>query len=413
MANDQSRRRQQEPARRPGDTGRGAPADRPRQDRAFRCPVAARCGGCQLSHMSYTEQLALKQKRVEELLHGLCPVAPILGMSQPLHYRNKVHAVLAVDKRGLPVSGVYAMGTHRVVPVQHCLIEDERADRIIQTIVSMLPRYKLRVYNEYTHRGFLRHVVIRTGHVTGQIMVVLVATSLSFPGGRDFVRELVERHPEITTVVLNENSRQTSVVLGTRETVLYGDGFMEDSLCGKVFRISPQSFYQVNARQCEVLYRTAIDMAGLTGKETLLDAYCGTGTIGLCAADHIERLIGVELNADAVRDARENARRNGVENATFLCEDAGHFMVRMAREGFRADVVLMDPPRAGSDEPFLRSLLTLAPERIVYVSCNPETLARDLRVLVRGGYRAEKAVPVDMFPFTEHVETVVLLGGKK
>ena len=195
--------------------------------------------------------------------------------------------MLSVDKAGKPISGVYAMGTHRVVPVRHCLIEDRRADRIIQTIVAMLPAYKLRIYNEYTHRGFLRHILIRTGHVTGQIMVVLVATSLEFPGKKAFVQELIQRHPEITTVVLNCNQRETSMVLGTKEITLYGEGYMEDELCGKRFRISPQSFYQVNAKQCEVLYRTAIDAAHLTGAETLLDAYCGTGTIGSVSYTHL------------------------------------------------------------------------------------------------------------------------------
>ena len=299
------------------------------------------------------------------------------------------------------------------MPVRHCLIEDRRADRIIQTIVAMLPAYKLRIYNEYTHRGFLRHILIRTGHVTGQIMVVLVATSLEFPGKKAFVQELIQRHPEITTVVLNCNQRETSMVLGTKEITLYGEGYMEDELCGKRFRISPQSFYQVNAKQCEVLYRTAIDAAQLTGAETLLDAYCGTGTIGLCASDGCKQLIGVELNADAIRDAKENARRNGVENARFLCDDAGRFMQKLAKEGNAPDVVMMDPPRAGSDQKFLQSLLMLKPKRVVYVSCNPETLARDLRVLVDGGYQAEWATPVDMFPGTEHVETVVLLSHKK
>lgn len=331
-------------------------------------------------------------------------------MDDPFHYRNKVHAVLSVDKAGKPISGVYAMGTHRVVPVRHCLIEDRRADRIIQTIVAMLPAYKLRIYNEYTHRGFLRHILIRTGHVTGQIMVVLVATSLEFPGKKAFVQELIQRHPEITTVVLNCNQRETSMVLGTKEITLYGEGYMEDELCGKRFRISPQSFYQVNAKQCELLYRTAIDAAQLTGAETLLDAYCGTGTIGLCASDGCKQLIGVELNADAIRDAKENARRNGVENARFLCDDAGRFMQKLAKEGNAPDVVMMDPPRAGSDQKFLQSLLMLKPKRVVYVSCNPETLARDLRVLVDGGYRAEWATPVDMFPGTEHVETVCVLS---
>lgn len=379
----------------------------------FDCPVAAQCGGCQLLHLSYPEQLRFKQRRVEKLLAGICPVEPILGMEDPFHYRSKVHAVISTDKKKNPISGVYAMGTHRVVPVTHCLIEDERADRIIQTIVSMILRYKLRIYNENTHRGFLRHVLVRTGSVTGQIMVVLVTTAQEFPGGKAFVAELLEKHPEITTIVLNVNQRETSMVLGTKDITLFGPGYMEDELCGKRFRISPRSFYQVNARQTEVLYRTAIEYAGLTGTETLLDAYCGTGTIGLCASDRVKQLIGVELNGDAVRDAKENAKLNKVANARFFCDDAGRFMVKMAKDSLPLDVLMMDPPRSGSDGKFLSSVLTLMPKTIVYVSCNPETLARDAKVLVNGGYRAVKAVPVDMFPGTEHVETVVLLSREK
>ena len=373
------------------------------------CPYASRCGGCTQVHIPYGEQLKRKQSNVEKLLSGICKVEPILGMSDPWHYRSKVHAVIGTDfKTKQPVSGVYQRGTHRVVPVQGCLIEDPRADRIIQTIVAMIPRYKLRIYNENTHRGFLRHVMVRTGQTTDQIMVILVATASEFPGGKAFVQELTGKHPEITTVVLNVNQKETSMVLGTRDIALFGPGYMEDELLGKRFRISPQSFYQVNARQTEVLYRTAIDFANLTGAETLLDAYCGTGTIGLCASDRVQRLIGVELNADAVRDAKINAKLNQVANADFICEDAGRFMVRLAKEGHTPDVLIMDPPRSGSDERFLRSVLTSGPRTIVYVSCNPETLARDARFLVKGGYRAVKAVPVDMFPHTEHCECVML-----
>ena len=375
----------------------------------FACPVADKCGGCQLSHMAYADQLRVKQQTVEKLLKGICPVAPIRGMEDPFHYRNKVHAVLAADKQGKPYAGVYAAGSHRVIPVKDCLIEDERASRIIQTIVGMMARHNIRPYNEDTRQGYLRHILIRTGQATGEIMVVLVAASLEFPGKKHFMAELRQLHPEITTLILNRNDKRTSMVLGQREKVVFGPGYLEDVLCGKRFRISPQSFYQVNARQTEVLYRTAIEFMGLTGKETLLDAYCGTGTIGLCAAEGARKLIGVELNADAVRDAIENARRNGVRNATFTCGDAGQFMTRMAAQGRVPDVVCMDPPRAGSDAPFLKALTTLMPPRIVYVSCNPETLARDLKVLVKGGYRAVQAVPVDMFPCTEHVETVVVL----
>lgn len=374
------------------------------------CPYANRCGGCSSVHIPYPEQLKAKQSSVEKLLSGVCKVEPILGMDDPWHYRNKVHAVIGTDfKTKQPISGVYQRGTHRVVPVQGCLIEDKRADRIIQTIVGMIPRYKLRIYNENTHRGFLRHVLVRTGHHTGQIMVILVTTASEFPGGKAFVAELTEKHPEITTVVLNVNQRETSMVLGNRDYPLYGPGYMEDELCGKRFRISPQSFYQVNARQTEVLYQTAISFAGLTGSETLLDAYCGTGTIGLCAADHVKQLIGVELNADAVRDAKVNARLNQTANADFFCEDAGRFMVKMAKENLPLDVLIMDPPRSGSDERFLTSVLTCKPRTIVYVSCNPETLARDAKFLVKGGYKAVKAVPVDMFPHTEHCECVMKL----
>ena len=372
------------------------------------CPYSARCGGCSQVHIPYPEQLKKKQAAVEKLLSGVCPVEPILGMDDPWHYRNKVHAVIGTDFRTKqPISSVYQRGTHRVVPVQGCLIEDPRADRIIQTIVSMIPRYKLRIYNENTHRGFLRHVMVRTGHVTGQIIVILVATASEFPGGKAFVAELVEKHPEITTIVLNVNQKETSMVLGTRDAALFGPGYMEDELLGKRFRISPQSFYQVNARQTQRLYQTAIDFADLTGRETLLDAYCGTGTIGLCASDRVHRLIGVELNADAVRDAKVNAKLNRVTNADFICEDAGRFMVRMAQNGQTPDVLIMDPPRSGSDERFLRSVLSSGPRTIVYVSCNPETLARDAKFLVKGGYKAVKAVPVDMFPHTEHCECVM------
>ena len=399
--------------RRPVRPARRTPAPKAPQAEASTpapgfCPVADRCGGCQLAHMPYAAQLQRKQQQMEKLLGHLCPVEPIIGMADPMHYRGKVHAVLAEDRRGQVISGVYAAGTHRVVPVEGCRIEDPRADAIIRTIVAMIPRYKLRIYNENTHRGFLRHVLIRTAAVTGQIMVILVATGKEFPGGKAFTAELLRHHPEITTLVLNVNTRETSMVLGRTDVTLHGPGYLEDELCGLRFRISPQSFYQVNLRQTEILYRTALSCAALTGRETLLDAYCGTGTIGLCAAGQAREVIGVELNADAVRNAKENARLNGVRNARFFCDDAGRFMVKMAQEGLALDVLMMDPPRSGSDGKFLSSALTLRPERIVYVSCGPDTLARDAEVLVRGGYKAVKAIPVDMFPFTEHCECVML-----
>ena len=291
-----------------------------------------------------------------------------------------------------------------------CLIENAKADEIIVSIRGLLKSFHIRPYNEDTGYGLLRHVLIRTGHVTGQIMVVLVLASPILPSKNNFVKALLKLHPEITTVVINVNNRNTSMVLGDKEHVIYGKGYIEDELCGKRFRISPKSFYQVNPVQTEILYGKALEYAGLTGKETVVDAYCGTGTIGMIASDKAAKVIGVELNADAVRDARNNAKANQIRNIQFYQNDAGKFLVEMTGQGAKVDVVLMDPPRSGSTEEFMSSVAQIGPERIVYVSCNPETLVRDLKYFKKKGYRVSKGVGVDMFPFTEHVETVVLLS---
>lgn len=374
------------------------------------CPVAKRCGGCRWIGMDYQKQLQEKEKQVRKLLAPYCRLEGILGMEQPLYYRNKVHAVFGEDKRHRPISGIYEERTHRIVPVDSCRIENQRADAIIATIRELLPSFKIRPYNEDTGYGLLRHVLIRTGQATGQIMVVLVLSSPILPSKNNFVRALLKRHPEITTIVINVNDRSTSMVLGGKEQVIYGPGYIEDTLCGRSFRISPKSFYQVNPVQTEVLYGKAMEYAALTGQETVVDAYCGTGTIGIIASGQAGQVIGVELNADAVRDARNNAKNNKVRNIQFYQNDAGRFLLEMQEQGARVDVVLMDPPRSGSSEEFLAAVASIAPSRVVYISCNPETLARDLRYLTGHGYRAERGVAVDMFPFTEHVETVCLLS---
>ena len=296
--------------------------------------------------------------------------------------------------------------------MENCLIEDEKSQEIIRTIRGMLKSFKIRTYDEDTGYGLLRHVLIRRGFSTGEIMVVLVTGSPIFPSKNNFVKALRKAHPEITTVVLNVNDRQTSMVLGDREKPIFGSGFIKDRLCGCMFRISPKSFYQVNPVQTEILYQTAIDYAGLTGKETVIDAYCGIGTIGLIAAKKASKVIGVELNKDAVKDARINAKENKITNAAFYQGDAGRFMVEMAAKGEKADVVFMDPPRAGSDERFLSSVVKLSPKKVIYISCNPETLARDLKYLTKHHYKVEKIQPVDMFPFCDHVETVCSLSRK-
>ena len=376
------------------------------------CPVEKRCGGCTYLNRTYEEQLSIKQSAVKKLLAPYCPVHSITGMAEPFHYRNKVHAVFAHRRDGSIVSGTYEEGTHNVVPVERCLLENEKADEIIGSIRGLLKSFKIKTYNEDTGYGVFRHVLIRTAHQTGQIMVVLVLASPILPSRSNFVKALRALHPEITTIVQNINDRQTSMVLGDRETVLYGKGYIEDILCGCRFRISAKSFYQINSVQTEALYKKAMELAALTGKERVIDAYCGIGTIGLVAAKQAGEVIGVELNPDAVRDAVRNAKANEAKNVRFYRNDAGAFLVQMAESGAHADVVFMDPPRAGSDEAFLSSVLRLAPRRIVYISCNPETQARDLAYLTKHGYRAEGAWPYDMFPFAGHVENICLLSRK-
>ena len=374
------------------------------------CPVFKKCGGCQYLNLTYEEQLEKKKKELQRLLKGICPIHEVIGMENPWHYRNKVHAVFSHDRKGNPISGVYQENSHIVLPVESCLIEDEKADEIIGTIRGMLKSFKIRTYDEDTGYGLLRHVLVKRGFATGEIMVVLVTASPVFPSRNNFVKALRQKHPEITTVIQNINGRDTSMVLGDREQVLYGKGYIEDVLCGCRFRISARSFYQVNPVQTEVLYSKAMEYAGLTGKETVVDAYCGIGTIGIVASRKAKQVIGVELNPDAVRDAVRNARANKIDKIRFYQGDAGDFLQKMAANGEKADVVFMDPPRSGSTERFMAAAAAMGPKRIVYVSCGPDTLARDLKYLRKKGYRVEKGVGVDLFPWTGHCEVIVSLS---
>lgn len=336
-------------------------------------------------------------------------------METPYHYRNKVSAAFALARNQQIISGVYQDSTHRIVPVDHCLIEDPKADEIICSIRRLMKSFKLLPYDEVTQKGFLRHVLIKRGFATNQIMVVLVTSTPVFPAKKRFTEALLKLHPEITTILMNLNDRYTSMVLGEQEKVLYGPGKIQDILCGCRFQISAKSFYQINPAQTEALYLKAMEYAGLTGSETVIDAYCGIGTIGLVAAKRgAKKVVGVELNRDAVKDAIENAKLNKLSNAWFCAGDAGEFMLEMSLEKEPADVVFMDPPRAGSDRTFLSSLIALSPQKVVYISCNPETQQRDLRYLTsKGPYRVTRIQPVDMFPHTNHVETVVQLVRKK
>lgn len=382
------------------------------EEKVTKCSVSKKCGSCQYQGVPYKEQLAAKQKRMKKLLGKFANVKPIIGMDDPFYYRNKVHAVFDRDKKGNIICGTYEAKTHKVVPIEECMIEDKISQEIIRTIRDMLKSFRIKTYDEDTGYGLLRHVLVRRGFSTDEIMVVLVIGSPIFPSKNNFVKALRKKYPQITTVVLNVNDKKTSMVLGERDIVIYGKGYIRDTLCGCTFRISPQSFYQVNPVQTEILYKTAIEYAGLGRKETVIDAYCGIGTIGLVAAKRAKNVIGVELNPDAVRDARINAKENKITNARFYQGDAGEFMENMAENGEHADVVFMDPPRTGSDKKFMSSVIKLNPSRIVYISCGPETLARDLEYLTKHGYDVRKIQPVDMFSFTDHCENICLLTKK-
>ena len=382
------------------------------EEKVTKCSVSKKCGSCQYQGVPYKEQLAAKQKKMKKLLGKFANVKPIIGMDDPFYYRNKVHAVFDRDKKGNIICGTYEAKTHKVVPIEECMIEDKISQEIIRTIRDMLKSFRIKTYDEDTGYGLLRHVLVRRGFSTDEIMVVLVIGSPIFPSKNNFVKALRKKYPQITTVVLNVNDKKTSMVLGERDIVIYGKGYIRDTLCGCTFRISPQSFYQVNPVQTEILYKTAIEYAGLGRKETVIDAYCGIGTIGLVAAKRAKNVIGVELNPDAVRDARINAKENKITNARFYQGDAGEFMENMAENGEHADVVFMDPPRIGSDKKFMSSVIKLNPSRIVYISCGPETLARDLEYLTKHGYDVRKIQPVDMFSFTDHCENICLLTKK-
>ena len=378
-------------------------------DEMLSCPVSKKCGGCQLSNMTYAEQLSFKQAKVIRLLGKMHHVSEIIPSPRVFHYRNKVQAAFGRTRNGMIISGVYQSSTHNIIKTDSCMIEDETADAIIDTIRQMLRSFKLTVYDERTGNGFLRHVLVKRAFATGETMVVLVTGTSVFPSKNAFCEELCRIHPEITTIIQNVNNRFTSLVLGEKETVLFGSGYITDVLCGVRFRISSRSFYQINRDCAEMMFTKALEYAELTGTERVIDAYSGVGTIGLIAAKKVKNVISVELNPDAVKDAKVNAKINGITNVKFYCADATDFLYGMASDGEKADLVIMDPPRAGSTVKFMKSVITLSPDKLLYISCNPETLARDLSFFLKNRYRIRKCQPFDMFPFTEHVEVVTLI----
>lgn len=374
------------------------------------CSVYYACGGCHLSHMSYDEQLSFKKKQVEKIyetagFENIC-VESCVGMENPYFYRNKVQTPIKRNGKKI-VAGFYKEDSHDIIPYDRCLVQDELSNRIVKAVVRSMEENKIEPYNEDFQSGIIRHVLVRRAEK--ETMLVLITNCDSFPGRNNFVQSIKKKLPEITTIVQNINKRKTNVILGEKENILYGKGFIKDTLCGITFKISPKSFYQINKVQTEKLYKKAIELAKLTKKDTILDAYCGIGTIGLIASKQVKEVIGVEIVEDAIKDAIKNAQENKIANAHFICADAQDFIRRLHQT---LDVVFVDPPRKGCSLPFLKSLIEHKPKKIIYISCNPETQAKDVRYLTDNGYTFDRVYPFDLFPQTYHVETIVLLHTK-
>lgn len=374
------------------------------------CPAYPRCGGCDFRHFTYQEELFYKRQRVQDALERLAgirwPQLEIVG-GDVEHYRNKAMYPCA-EKDGAPVAGFYRRRSHEVVPCERCAIQPAQADALKDAVLAWARAHKVTIYGEEAHKGLLRHIYVRTGQ--SGALLTLVATALSLPAEADLVDRCRRACGELVGIVINQNAEPTNRVLGRASRVLWGEGRLRDSLCGVEFALSPPSFYQVNREQAQRLYQQAVEYAAFGPEDTLLDLYCGTGTITLVMARACKQAVGVEIVPEAVEDARENARANGIENVRFFCADAGQAALRLAEEGFRPDVVVVDPPRKGLDQGAISAVCSLSPSRIVYVSCDPATMARDVKELTAQGYALRQAKAFDLFPRTANVETVVLLS---
>ena len=376
------------------------------------CPLAGRCGGCQYRHMSYREELEAKGQRVQDALARVGGVSlalpPVLGAEDPLRYRNKVQFPVAREKRGLAV-GYYRARSHDVLDVEDCLLQPESVTALRRAFKGWMERFQVPAYDEESRTGLIRHLYVRTNRA-GEALCCVVANGKRIPRAPELAEALRQAVPALAGLVLNVNTRDTNVILGPDYRTIWGRDFLEEELCGMTFRLSVPSFFQINRAQTERLYQKALELAGLTGTETVLDLYCGIGTISLALARRAGQVIGAEIVPEAVADAQANARRNGVSNVRFLCGDAGQAAFQLAQEGIRPQVICVDPPRKGLAPEVPEVLASMAPERIVYVSCDPATLARDVKRFAALGYQTVSAQAVDLFPRTQHVETVVLLS---
>ena len=382
------------------------------------CPVYEQCGGCQLQHLSYEAQLAMKRQTVVDALEriGHCKnltVEETLASPEAWNYRNKMQVPAAQGRNHTLHIGCFAQGTHRVIDVKDCLIQQQANNKIAAVVRQWMETYKIPALEEDARTGIVRHIMGRVGVKTGEVMAVLVTNQPMVPHLKDLVKALREQVPGFTTLVQNLNTRHTNVILGLKNKVIYGPGVIHDKLGNFTFAISPLSFFQVNTLQAERLYETALLFAALTGKESVIDAYCGTGTITLFLAQKAKRALGIEIVPAAIRDAKQNAKDNHITNADFICADAAKELPELVRDGNKPDVIVLDPPRAGCEERVLEAIAKVRPQRVVYVSCNPASLARDVAILQEKGFVLRKVQPVDMFPHTSHVETVVLMSKVK
>ena len=375
------------------------------------CPVAKLCGGCDFWHMDYEEETRLKADRVRQALSRIggesLEEVPILAAPTCQGYRNKAQYPVA-SKKGRAYAGFFRAGTHQVVENERCLILPQETDRVKKLVIDYVNHYRITAYDEATHKGLLRHIYVRRGAVSGQILVCLVVNGRKLPHTEYLVQRL-QAVPGFTTLVLSVNTRPGNTILGDEFITLYGPGYIEDTLCGLAFRLSPRSFYQVNHHQAQLLYEAAISQAEITKDDLVLDLYCGVGTITLAMAKAAGKVIGVEVIEQAVQDARENAARNGIKNAEFFCGDAGKAALELEAKGIRADVAVVDPPRKGLNADTIKALARMSPRRIVYVSCDPATLARDIALLKQRGYGLKNAMAADLFPRCAHVESIVCL----
>jgi 23S rRNA (uracil1939-C5)-methyltransferase len=378
------------------------------------CPVGERCGGCSLQHMSYKAQLDFKTNMVKESIKRIGKLEDVLihhtiGMENALNYRNKAQYPVGAGPEGKALLGFYERYSHKIVDCTSCMIQDETSTLIKNIVRAFIHENNISLYDESTGKGLIRHLMTRTGFKTGEIMVVLVLNGKDLPHKQKLVDNLTTRVPGIKSIVLNVNEKNTNIILGSMNIKIYGEGHITDYIGKYRFSISPLSFFQVNPAQTEVLYNKAIEYAALSGKETVFDLYCGIGTISLFLSEKAKKVYGIEVVEEAIKDAKVNAEINGVKNIEFITGEAEKVVPEVYKQGIKADVVVVDPPRKGCDEALLKTLVSMQPERIVYVSCKPSTLARDLAYLSERGYKAVEIQPVDMFPYTVHVECVVLI----